>query len=210
MSSRTILSVLVAILLVSSVVAPIGAVAAQESANETETDGASDEATPRESDERAETEEQKDEEEITVVEEVDDSVRVTGYSYNRETEIMTVQFANVGEETTDVTMTEVITERDADSGTMGVEMFRLRPDEEISVEIYTKSGAVMIVTEQSLERGQGTYLRDDSRYSLLSGPATWGLIRVSGFGGALGVLVLAVLLGWHRIADSTDKVEVNA
>lgn len=179
-------------LLLGSVAAPV---AAQAQANETAT---TTEAPANESD---------------AVVYVDDVVKVTDYSYDAEREMFRVVLENEGDTTRQVTITEVIQARDEASGSMGVQMLSLSPGErtvEVPVTKTDGSAAVMIVTRQSLERGEGTFLRvGDDLPSIFSGDATWGYVRLGGLGGAGGVIILAILLGWHRVADSNDSVEVR-
>lgn len=168
-------------------------------------------AAPVAAQENATTEAAPEEEESIVY--VDDEVKVLDYSYDEDREMFAVSLENEGEATRQVTITEVIQARDEASGSMGVQMISLSPGErtvEVPVKKTDGSAAVMIVTQQSLERGEGTFLRvGDDLPSIFSGEATWGYVRIGGLGGAGGTIVLALLLGWHRVADSTDSVEVR-
>lgn len=149
-----------------------------------------------------------------LVAQVDEDVRVESYSYDEDNETFSIVFSSVGDESADVTVTEVISQRDGSSGTFGVEQFSIRPGETVEItidaELTRGDAAVMIVTQKSLDNGEGTFLQYDSGSAWLTGAATWDLIRLSALGGILGVVILVIILTWHKIADSNDAIEVRA
>ena len=147
-----------------------------------------------------------------LVEQVDEDVRVESYTYDEQNETFSILFSSSGDRTVDVTVTEVIDQRAGSSGTFGVEQFRIRPDERVEVEISARltggSAAVMIVTQKSLDAGRGTFLQYETSWSLISGAATWWLIRIAGVGGAIGVVVAVIYGAWNRVADNENSAEV--
>jgi archaellum component FlaF (FlaF/FlaG flagellin family) len=148
-----------------------------------------------------------------VVAQVDSSVRVTDYGYNESAETFSIRVENTDDERPSaVTMTEVISDRGQSSGTFGVEQFQLAPGEEIEVEIRAAltsgSAAVMIVTQESLDDGEGSFVRYEAdRIDVLTGEPTVDHIQTAGVGGAAGVVLLLLLLAWHKIGDDDDSIE---
>jgi hypothetical protein len=191
----------VALLATSAVAIGGGSVAAQSSDN----------ATAPTPEERA-----ADVNRTSVVAEVDDQLRVLGYSYDDDDETMTVvlEAREGGSTRSQVTISEVISSRTAQgSGSFGVEQVSLEPGEEIAVSVSAQrvdgTAAVMIVSQRSLRRGQGTFVSDSDSVSLFTGPATWGYVRLSSIAAAAGAVIVVLLGSWHIIADRADRAEVR-
>jgi hypothetical protein len=151
----------------------------------------------------------------TVVAQVDSQVRVTDYGYNDDKEVFRVELQHTDDagSTATVTITEMV-RGDSSSGTFGIERIQLSPGETVTVEVdaerYRGVVGVMIVTETSLENGEGVFLKDEDGYmQIFEGEATWGYVRLAAAGAVIGVVALALGIGWHRVADDSDNVEVR-
>lgn len=148
-----------------------------------------------------------------VVRQVDSSIRVTSYSYSEEREVFRVQLENTGAEDVQVTITEVLTEKRAKgSGTFGIRVVEVDPDETITVEVEVKKeglDAVMILTPESVEKGAGTFLSvdDNERKSIFRGEASWNDVRIGSFVGIGGTGLLVVVAAWHKVAQKSTDVE---
>ena len=196
-------SILIGLLVIGLVGAGAGLVAAQQSPDAPGPDRGSDSATSEQSSE--------------VVTEVDRQVRVTNYSYSEEDEIMAVELEHVdpGGSTARLTLTELI-EGSSGSGTFGVEQLRLRPGETATVEVDVRmrsgTAGVMIVTQRSLQNGNGAFVTTGSDLQLFEGPASWQDVRVGVLVG-VGVTMLGTLLvSWRVVArkdSSYQEVELT-
>lgn len=207
MRRESVLAGLVALLLLGSVLlVGVGTVAAQE--NESGPEPAPDE---RDRD-RNQTE---SDEPTTVVEEVDEDIRVIDWRYNDSEETFYVILENTGPSSTTVTLTETIDPSQDGAGTFGVRQVEIQPDESLEIgvgaERHRGSVGVMITTPKSLENNQGVYLQDDEglQIGLFDGRASWTDVRV-GVGSAIAGSVVTLIIGsWAVIASrDTDVAEV--
>lgn len=179
----------VVIILIGSVLVPIGAVAqSNESTESTESD-----------------------EDSTVVEQVDDDVRVTDYDYDEGNETFSVELDNRGDSTSTVTLTESISSDQSGGGSFGIEQTRLYANEETTVEVDVssdgRSAGVMITTQESLDAGTGTYLQEDTGMSLLDGSATWRDVQIGVGAGIVATILMTMLVAWHVVARQSVNYE---
>jgi archaellum component FlaF (FlaF/FlaG flagellin family) len=151
-----------------------------------------------------------------VVRQVDEDIRVVGYSYDEEAEEFDVELENRGDSSVEVTITEVITEeRASGSGTFGIRVVEVEPGETVTSTVSVQSSglnAVMILTPKSVESGSGTFVSVDgsSGFSLLGGEASWGLIMWAGLIGIVMTGIVVLIAAWHLVAQkSTDVEEVS-
>lgn len=152
----------------------------------------------------------------TVVSEVDEQLRVTGYEYDPDREIFTVELQNTGSSSSYVTITEMISSSDANSGSFGIEQLTVRSGETVDVEVSVRerdgTAGVMIVSERSLRKGTGSFLRveTDAGPSLFEGEATWNTARISGLSAAGAAGLLLIVYAWHRVASRKFEVNLKA
>lgn len=147
----------------------------------------------------------------TVVEQVDEDLRVTDYAYLEGEQLFTVTLENTGDDTSHVTITEAISREAADSGRFGIKSLRVSAGETVTVEltVYTdRPIGVMVTSRQSVEQGHGTFLAiEDDGIDLIEGGATWSDVRAGGIAGILSTLLIIGLVAWHRVASKNDDVE---
>ena len=160
---------------------------------------------------QTETEEEHDQEDRSVVAQVDSRVRVNSYHYNATKGAMIVTVSNTGERYSTLTITEVVNTKDGGSSTFGIEQFQLASGETVTVEVSAEridgKAGVMVTTEESISEGKGTLLNEQRDLSLLQGGATWTDVR-SGVLAAILASSLFVLLGaWYYLARSHLGVE---
>lgn len=159
-----------------------------------------------------------DENATSVVAEVDSQIRVTDYNYWDEKGTFYVDLEHrdpVGSRV-QLTITEVIGSRAAgeNSGSFGVAQVTLNPGEKITAEVDATrtdgTAAVMIVSQESLDNGTGTFLADNAGGpNMFSEDPGWGLVRLGAIGGAVGVVITALLVAWHHVADNSNKAVVK-
>lgn len=151
-----------------------------------------------------------------VVREVDSTVRVTGYGYNASSETFRLEFENTGDRSKRVTITEALTGDSAGEGRFGVEVVTVRPGRTLTVHVALHTGSetpgVMIVTDESVEQGHGTYLtvEDEDDGGLFDGVPTWWDVW-AGIGASIGFMAVVSVVGvWRVVArESNDVAEVN-
>lgn len=149
----------------------------------------------------------------TVVAEVDSSIRVTDYDYNDEREAMIIGLENVGDEPVQLTATEVIQQREGSSGTFGVERVTIQDGEKIEIEVSAKKvrgdAAVMLVTEESLDQGRGTFVSVSERAgpTTVEGDPSWGTVQWAGAVGILFTGVVMLVASWASVSEEHDDVE---
>ena len=147
-----------------------------------------------------------------IVTEVDRQIRVTNYSYSEDEEIMTIELQHVdpGGSTARLTITELI-ESSGGSGTFGVEQLRLRPGEtaRVDVDVKMRSGTagVMIVTQRSLQNGNGAFVTTGSDLQLFNGPATWQDVRVGVLVGVVFTMLGTLLVSWRVVARKDSSYQ---
>ena len=215
------LVVLLVLLTVTSVVMLAGApAAAQETENRSQpTDSPADSDRPvgnNTSDSSNQSDGDEDDEPTSVVEQVDEDVRVLDYHYNDSEETFYVVLENTGFTGSTVTITETVDSSEDGSGTFGVRRVNLDAGETIEVQVDAErtrgSVGVMITTEKSLDNGEGVYLQDDEGLSigLFSGAASWIDVRVATGAGIAGSVVTVVLGAWYVVAArDTEIAEVS-
>lgn len=181
-----------------SLLATGGALAQETPANATATDSAS--GAEEESDRFTDT--------------LDNQLRVGEYEYFSEEEMMRIELIHTQPEgeVSRITATEIVNE--GDSGRFGVATARILPGETVEIEIDVRDRAasdpgVMIVSERSIERGSGVFVFADQGSSLFDGPATWDLVRISGFGALLGAIATLLATAWFVISNTNTDYEVR-
>lgn len=152
---------------------------------------------------------EEEEEERTVEAEVDSRLRVLDFEYNATAETFVVRFENVGERrASTVTVTEAIG-RGGGSKTFGIERFKVRPGETVSVSVSARrvegAAGVMITTEESIDNGEGTYLEED-RSTNWFGEATWSDVRAGILFTAVPLTGSVVVGAWHYLARRDEDV----
>lgn len=163
---------------------------------------------------------QGDENATTVVGQVDENVRVLGYSYDGDRQVMSVELENIGERrSVEVTLTEKPSESSSGSSEFGIQRQRVRPGETVTVEVDASrdeggEAGVMITTAASIGQGSGVYVADvkDSGpdLSLFGGAATWGDVRSAGLFGMLATAVGLLVGSWDYVArKEQDAIEVD-
>lgn len=184
---------------------PEGSGAAEDGAAEDETTSA-----PEDSDE-------DDDETSSIVSEVDEQVRVSSYTYNEEAAEFSITFDHIGETSSTLTITEVIDQRAAGSGSFGVEVVTIQPGETaevtVSAEKVRGTAGVMIVSERSLERGEGTYLQEGGWGPILGGDATWTDVRAGIVFATLVSILAFIVAAWYVVAERHERiseVDLNA
>jgi len=153
-----------------------------------------------------------DDEESTVVAQVDDRLRVTGYSYDEANETMSVSLANRGDSSSAVTITEAISTSSSGSGSFGIEQVTVYSGEQTTVEIDVDSqnAGVMITTEMSVSNGEGTYLQADNGIQLIDGAASWRDVQIGGLAGIVSTMLMTIVVAWHVVArQSIDYEEAD-
>jgi hypothetical protein len=180
-----------------SLLAMGGALAQETPANATATDSASG---AEESDRFTDT--------------LDNQLRVGTYEYFSEEEMMRIELIHTQPEgeVSRITATEIVNE--GDSGRFGVATARILPGETVEIEIDVRDRAasdpgVMIVSQRSIERGSGVFVFADQGSSLFDGPATWDLVRISGFGALLGAIATLLGTAWFVISNTNTDYEVR-
>lgn len=154
-----------------------------------------------------------------VVAQLDDDLRVVDYSYSDSAERMTIEIEHTAESDrrAQVTATELVSQRDGDSGTFGVDTARVSPGETIemrlSVQRIDGTAGVLIISDQSIEEGTGVFVRDEDETaaSTFDGTPTWNDVR-SGVGFGITISLFVVLLAaWHviREGERSDIEEVD-
>lgn len=197
--SRAAIAAVVVLLLSGLFAAPV-AVVAQEGPQE-----------PQET--QQEEPQQQSDDADSVVAEVDDDVRVTGYEYDEQNETMSVTFENSADRSKWVTMTEALSSDGGGAETFGIERFRLRPDVETTVDISVRrvdrTAGVMITTDDSLAAGSGIRIQDTKpfEFGIFEGLPSWSTVW---FGvlvalGAVGLLTVGA--AWQYVATYHDGVE---
>jgi len=146
-----------------------------------------------------------------VVRQVDEDVRVLSYRYDAEAETFFVTLENTGDYSSRVTITEVLTQdRAQGDGSFGISVLNVAPGETVTAKVSVKRvglDAVMILTEKSIESGQGTFLAADSGGPLFQGDATWGDVRAGVFAAMIAVGSILFLGGWQYVATKNTDVE---
>lgn len=147
----------------------------------------------------------------TVVEQVDDRLRILAYSYHEEQSVFLITLENTAQVgTASVTITEAISRQAADAGRFGIKSFEVAPGEklEIRLTVYTDNPlGVMVTTSRSVEEGHGSFLPVESGGSLIKGDATWADVRAGVLASILLSLGVLVVAAWHVYASSNDDVE---
>lgn len=181
----------------------VGSVAAQDDGNATATDEADD-----------------------VVVEVDDQIRVTSYTYDEENNTMTlgIEHTKPDGETAHVNVNEVPQVDTSGgggsatgSGSFGIAQASVEPGESIRLDVDADRNSdgeviVAILTQRAVEQelgGQFVYDVDEPSLGFFEGSASWGLVRLAGLGAAVGVIMIAIGIAWHLIADTRDRAEVE-
>lgn len=149
--------------------------------------------------------------ETSVVEQVDDRLRVTEFSYNAEEEVMSVTFENIHpRRSSTVTMTEVIDRGTAKSGTFGITRFDVRPGETVTHEVSAKrvdgSAAVMITTELSVEQNTGTFLSENRETDVYKGDPSWAHVNFAAVVGIILAVAIALIAIWRYYAKKDHSV----
>lgn len=157
-----------------------------------------------------------DDEPTNVVRQVDEDVRVLNYSYSDADETFFVTLENTGPSTTLVTITETVSADQDGAGSFGVRRVRISGDEKVSVSLDAVrnrgSVGVMITTEKSLERGEGTYLQDSNELDigLFEGASSWMDVRAAVVGTIVAAIVVLVVGAWYIVRQrDLDIQEVN-
>lgn len=154
----------------------------------------------------------------TVIERVDEVLVISGYSYNAEDETFSVTLRHTDPDASgsSITVTEVISQRSAGSGSFGIATLDLDPGEEETIAISASrtngAAAVMVVSERSVEDRTGTYLQESQRSSggLISGDASGADVRTAGFFGVFGALIVAFGAAWQRhVLDNRDVADAQ-
>lgn len=152
-----------------------------------------------------------EQDESTVVEEVDEDIRVTAYSYDEVNETMSITFENRGDDRSQVTITEAISSDQAGAGTFGIERVRIGGGSTVTAEIDVRrsdgSAGVMITSTKSLEQGRGVYLQDVEEVSLITGSPAWGFVWLGMLVALFVVGVVLILAAWQHVATIHDDVE---
>jgi len=155
-------------------------------------------------------------EETTVVERVDDRLRVVGFEFVEggpgEQSVFRISLSNDGDRASSVTVTEAISRRSANSGKFGIEIIEVDPGETLTVELTAWTDrplGVLVTTRQSAREGHGTFLErpglGDGR--LIGGEPTGADVRSSGLFGIVGTLGIVGLGAWRRVSREHDDVE---
>jgi len=152
-----------------------------------------------------------------VVAQLDDDLRVVEYEYSDERERMTIEIEHVGESDrrAQVTATELVAEREGDSGTFGVDSARIAPDETIelrlSVERVNGVAGVLLISDESIEEGTGVFVRDgEEPTSIFEGAPTWQDVRVGAGVGILATVLGFLLVSWQVVSkQETGYQEVE-
>jgi hypothetical protein len=143
---------------------------------------------------------------------------VESYSYDAENETFAVTLRHTDPDASGsaVTITEVISQRSAGSGTIGIATMDLDPGETeriaISASRTNGAAAVMVVSERSVEDRTGTYLQESRASSggLIGGSATGADVRTAGFFGVFGALIVAFGAAWQRhVLDNRDVADAK-
>jgi hypothetical protein len=154
----------------------------------------------------------------TVIERVDNVLVISGYSYDADNETFAVTLRHTDPDASgsSITITEVMSQRDAGSGTFGIATLDLDPGETETIAISAKrtngAAAVMVVSERSVEDRTGTYLQESRRSSggLISGRASGADVRTAGFFGVFGALLVAFAAAWQRhVLDNRDVADAE-
>jgi len=169
-------------------------------------------ATPTTTSTNGSDDDQASEENSTVVDQVDEDVRVVGYSYDAEAEQFSVELENTGDVTSSVTITEVIGKRQAGAGTFGIAVVEVRPGETVTAQVTASrvsgTAAVMVLTQKSILDGRGTYLQESQRTNtnLIPGGSSGSDVRAAYAGGVVVVALGMLLGGWQYLASSNQGV----
>lgn len=146
-----------------------------------------------------------------VVRKVDEDVRVLSYSYDAESETFRVELENTGDRTARVTLTEVLTPQRAEGdGTFGITVIDVGAGETVTAKVNVKReglDAVMILTDASVENGQGTFLSVEEGGSIFKGSATWNDVRAGAFAALLFLGLIVIIGAWHHVATKNTDVE---
>jgi hypothetical protein len=154
----------------------------------------------------------------TVIERVDEVLVIESYSYDAENETFSVTLRHTDPEASvsSITITEVISQRDAGSGSFGIATLDLDPGETETISISAKrtngAAAVMVVSERSIEDQTGTYLQESRKSSggLISGSASGADVRSAGLFGVFGALLVAFAAAWQRhVLDNRDVADAQ-
>lgn len=126
---------------------------------------------------------------------------------------MSIELSNLegGGGGSQVTITEVI-EPGSGSSSFGIEQLRIRDGETTTVRLGIEGSTpgAMVTSQDSIANGEGSYVEVDSGISIFEGSdATWQLVRLSGAGSLIGVVLLLALIVWHRIAEQNTTTEVK-
>jgi len=202
---RALVACVIAAVLVATAsvaVVGVGSVAAQEDGNATATNEPDD-----------------------VVVEVDDQIRVTSYTYDDENETMTlgIEHTKPDGETAHVNVNEVPQVDTSGgggasgSGSFGIAQASVEPGESIRLDVDARRNSdgeviVAILTQRAVEQelgGQFVYDAESPSLGFFEGSATWGLVRLGGLGAAGGVILIAIGIAWHLVADTRDRAEVE-
>lgn len=209
---------LIVILLASVVIGGIVAlpVSAVHQSDTTPTPSSSEAESGPESDSSSSTPEDTDEgdgADDTVVRQVDDRLTVTSYHYDRNASVMAITFANHGESSSSVSITEGISREAAESTSrFGLMEIRVPSGETrtAELELYTAEPiGVMITTSRSRSQGRGSFIAiPDEGSSVVEGDPAWSDVQVAAFFGVLLTLAAFTLGIWHVWARRFDSVEL--
>lgn len=145
------------------------------------------------------------------VKQLDSSISIVNHRYDEGTETFYVKLKNRGDSTVSVTVTEVLSKREASSsGRFGITRPRVEAGgtRVASISVSKKGGAaVMLTTEESIDNREGVYIAADTGGSLFEGSGSWADVRVGVLASA-GVLTMFLLLAaWQYVATEHDDVE---
>lgn len=150
-----------------------------------------------------------------VVQQVDEFVVITDYSYSESEEVMSVTLKNRGTYRAHATLTEIIEAKDSGGGTFGIESVSIAPKSEVTVEVSARrwdSGmaGVMITTSRSAEAGTGAFVSDveETTFSIFRGSAGWADVRSATFFAGLAAIGFMVVGSWRHYAAEKTDVEV--
>lgn len=183
--------VLALVLIVSSVAAPVVAQENQTTTTTTDSDNSTN-----------------------IVQQVDEFVVITDYSYQEEDEVMVISLKNRGTYRAQATLTEIIKAQDSGGGTFGLEQVSIPPKSEVTVEVSARrwdSGmaGVMVTTARSAEAGTGAFVTDveETTFSIFTGEATWGDVRSGVFFAGFFSLAFVFVGSWHHYSQKKTDVE---
>ena len=219
-ATSALLAALVVATLLGGAVAPVTAATAQGGAHGASQAGVSDATVAQASDANAANESgEESPKDNEVIADVDDSMSIVSYEYQRDNETMIVELRNDGGEDRDVTITEIVSSEDArgtkTSLTFGIAIVEVEEGETLTARVDVRDrgdmAGVTVTTQESAQAGSGEALLvdldDAGGGGLIQGPATAAQVRAGALAGGGSAMILMFLGAWQFIATKNEAVK---